>query len=325
MKKALSLLICLLSFMVVFTACSGGGSKTNTTNNSGTGGGNTQINDTQQGAQTSITTRNIANEVIGSFGLTNLVGSGTAEAINLSTLSRLTRKIKPLIKKSCISKTAEIIDCADGGSKTSDDTGKVTYDHCRESGIETDGTVIATCSDEECNTLSVTFGENGEPYVETSYSDTFYINKTTEFKALCILSQSIADYVDENTFKETITGNGYIKNEYFVDNSLTKEHIDMNNFIYTGDYSEDITTKTFNITDSSLTESLYENGELVYSKKTSFRNYNLMNIAEHINGYEYLSINGTFGLDLTPEDNACFEGTFNIATLKVMQTSVVSQ
>ncbi|MBM4137709.1 MAG: hypothetical protein FJ241_12905, partial [Nitrospira sp.] len=184
MKKVLSSLICLLSFMVVFTACSGGGSKTNTTNNSGTGGGNTQINNTQQGAQTSITTRNIADDVIGSFGLTNLVGTGNVKESlkHAYDLRKYIIKIRPMFNRAKLFSAAETPPCDNqGGTMTFDDlgdnndmTGKTTFQNCRltididEDGIddylELNGAVETTCSDDNCDSITVTFGENGQQY-----------------------------------------------------------------------------------------------------------------------------------------------------------------
>ncbi|MEW6213638.1 MAG: hypothetical protein AB1478_00300 [Nitrospirota bacterium] len=313
MKRLSSLLILVLSLAVLLNSCGGGG------------GGTTTIGNPTQGAQAEITTRNVADDVIGSFGLSDLVGSSSLAdgSRTAKALRKFAQRIKPVIQKSRLFKaTVTEEPCADGGSIITDDTGKIIYKNCKESGTWTDGVMISTYSD-DYSTLTVTFGENGKPYVETSYSDSSYTDKSSEFRALCSLSLSVTDYESETNYTETITGNGYIENEYWYDTSSTKEYIVMNNFIFTGDYAEDTITGTFDIKNSSITESYYENGNLIYSKQTSFNNFNLVNKVDYT--YEYLTINGTFSIDLTPDDTACFEGTFKIVTNEDIKTNSEGQ
>jgi hypothetical protein len=336
MKKALSLLICLLSFMVVFTACSGGGSKTNTTNNSGTGGGNTQINDTQQGAQTSITTRNIADDVIGSFGLTNLVGSSSVEnsSKSISVLGKMKRKILLTQRKRLLRATVISENCQNpGGTQVYDDlndnndnTFKITYTNCRltidmdddgvEDNVEINGVKENACSDLDCTTKTIAYGENNQPYEEIYYSDSSFTDtdKIAEFVALCVLSQSGSD----DGISYTVTGNGYIGNKYWVDTSSMEEQINMNDFmyIYTEDYGNGITIENYKISGSSITESYYDNTDLVSSKEISFKNFELLNRIDDSKGCNYVTIDGIYTVELTPQDSACFVGTFSIDTIE---------
>lgn len=350
MKKALSLLICLLSFMVVFTACSGGGSKTNTTNNSGTGGGNTQINDTQQGAQTSITTRNIANEVIGSFGLTNLVGSGSvANGLGIAkALRKFAWRIKPVIQNARSFKASQTQEnCIVNGIKTFDDldddldiTEKRTYSECiDEEGVKINGVIELRCYDSKCNTITIKFGSGNEPFVMTTYDDNG--NNLYQFSALVSITLPIEDYpeyieyieyigsdMSYTNYEISITADGYTEYGYwdYTTSFWTKERNEMNNFglVVKHEYeykeAEDSETETYYITaNGSVTETKYKGNNLVLSEKYSFSKDFKVNYTYDYE-YEYLTINGTFGIDLTPD--ACIEGTFNIVTVEALQTEL---
>jgi hypothetical protein len=317
----------------MLSSCGGGGSGSkNTTSSTSPGITVTQINTTQQGAQTSITTINIANDIIGSFGLSNLVAAGSIRDMNntLAFLREFTRKIRPYFLHARALKSTVTEDCEDGGKKYVDED-KVTFDHCRESDTESTGVITVTCPQDDCSsTMTVSFGTGNKSYEEIAYTDSTYSEISSTFAALCVLSQTISDYIDETNYKEAITGDGYIENENAEGPPFRKERIDLNNFSFTATYSDDEISASFDIAKCSLKESFYSSAAfdeagLVYSKLTSFNTFTLLSRTDLLDLFQHITMNGTYGVNLTPNDADCFEGTFTVETTEEIIKDLVSE
>lgn len=338
----IAFIILVISWPVLLNSCGGGGGSS--------GGGHTAIgeltaiNDTTQGSQAAvITLSEVDNLSQGYNQLANLVTQGASSPQPASiTIIRTTafpakdglRFFTSLKKFSSKLGTLHMVralnvsdmTCADGGSMSYDDLGdslpdtyRVTFNLCRDAGLEQHGIVEKTCSDGQCSTTTLSFGASGNPYIETYYkNDTAtpeydYITKSDEFKAISTLGLESTGTINE--INSTLTGNGYI--EYYLyypgTPDVDKERLDMTDFRLDVHYISGSSSYSYNIiANGSWGYSYAYNGNPVFSTATSFSDLNYL-LEDVFTSYYSIAINGLFTVNLYP-DNACLEGTFNVIT-----------